>query len=212
MTRRISPPKITIEEDLRQQLYVLLERSTGGDPSQLLTLLEQIVENRSWERLGQTFIAFLTTPYEHGGVGWSLENLKAVLSMHHRFEHLDPDIAARMATLRRTISELMTLPAQSHGGKRSRDLKDRQPDNVRLQNYGNSRDSTVARLKRDRPDLAQRVLDGEMSANQAAIEAGFRRYRLSIDPNDVEKTAETLRRYLSAEQLALLSTLLRKAI
>jgi hypothetical protein len=34
---------------------------------------------------------------------------------------------------------------------------------------------TVARLKRDRPDLAERVVAGELSANAAAIEAGFRK-------------------------------------
>jgi len=33
----------------------------------------------------------------------------------------------------------------------------------------------LARLKRDRPDLAQRVIDGNLSANAAAIEAGIRK-------------------------------------
>jgi len=32
----------------------------------------------------------------------------------------------------------------------------------------------LRRLKRDHPDLAKKVLDGQMSANAAAIEAGFR--------------------------------------
>ena len=36
---------------------------------------------------------------------------------------------------------------------------------------------TLRRLKRDRPDLAQKVIDGDMSANAAAIEAGFRKRR-----------------------------------
>ena len=33
----------------------------------------------------------------------------------------------------------------------------------------------VRRLKRDRPDIADRVIAGELSANAAAIEAGFRK-------------------------------------
>ena len=33
----------------------------------------------------------------------------------------------------------------------------------------------LKRLKRDRPDLAERVVAGEMSAHAAAIEAGFRK-------------------------------------
>lgn len=41
--------------------------------------------------------------------------------------------------------------------------------------HGNSKAYTVSRLKRDRPDLFEKVVAGELSANKAAIEAGFRR-------------------------------------
>jgi hypothetical protein len=40
---------------------------------------------------------------------------------------------------------------------------------------GNSAIYTLKRLKRDRPDLFQQVLGGALSANAAAIEAGFRK-------------------------------------
>jgi hypothetical protein len=40
---------------------------------------------------------------------------------------------------------------------------------------GTSKAYTVSRLKRDRPDLFEKVVAGELSANKAAIEAGFRR-------------------------------------
>lgn len=40
---------------------------------------------------------------------------------------------------------------------------------------GTNRDYTVARLDRDAPELAERVRAGELSANAAAIEAGFRK-------------------------------------
>ena len=46
-------------------------------------------------------------------------------------------------------------------------------DNINLKGGGTSRAYALARLDRDRPDLAQRVLSGELSANAAAIEAGF---------------------------------------
>ncbi len=39
---------------------------------------------------------------------------------------------------------------------------------------GTSKSYTVSRLKRDRPDLFERVVSGDLSANRAAIEAGFR--------------------------------------
>lgn len=40
---------------------------------------------------------------------------------------------------------------------------------------GTSSDYTLARLDRDKPELADRVRAGEISANAAAIEAGFRK-------------------------------------
>jgi hypothetical protein len=40
--------------------------------------------------------------------------------------------------------------------------------------HGTSKSYTVSRLKRDRPDLFERVVAGELSANRAAIEAGYR--------------------------------------
>lgn len=43
---------------------------------------------------------------------------------------------------------------------------ERKPDNVRTSvGYGNSQSHTLARLKRDRPDLAKRVIGGDLSAN-----------------------------------------------
>jgi hypothetical protein len=63
-------------------------------------------------------------------------------------------------------------PGRADGGdRRSADF---QTDNVRLK-YGNSALYTLKRLKRERPDLFQQVLGGRLSANEAAIEAGFRK-------------------------------------
>jgi hypothetical protein len=59
-----------------------------------------------------------------------------------------------------------------HGG-------DRQGSNPILATRG--RDYTLARLHRDRPDLANRVESGELSANAAAIEAGFRKKPTPLD-------------------------------
>ena len=39
----------------------------------------------------------------------------------------------------------------------------------------------LKRLKRDRPDLLKRVVSGELSANAAAVEAGFRKRPSALD-------------------------------
>ena len=60
------------------------------------------------------------------------------------------------------------------------------PDTIKLvsrRGYGTFRAYVLARLKGDRPDLAQRVIDGELSANAAAIEAGIRKKPVRRCPN-----------------------------
>jgi hypothetical protein len=87
------------------------------------------------------------------------------------------------------------------------------PDNIRLNNqnvkleYGTNDNYTVRRLKRDRPDLAEMVLDGELSANAAAIEAGFRIKSITI-PIHPERAARSICNHFSPEQLSELINLL----
>ena len=66
-------------------------------------------------------------------------------------------------------------------------------DNVinTLSSQGNSKAYTVSRLKRDRPDLFEKVVAGELSANKAAIEAGFRRKPEGNQNNKAEKSNVT---------------------
>ncbi len=53
-------------------------------------------------------------------------------------------------------------------------------DNVTPAQKGNSKSYTLSRLERDRPDLFERVCGGELSANAAAIEAGFRKVKTRV--------------------------------
>jgi len=77
-----------------------------------------------------------------------------------------PEIVSR---LRR--GERVSLTLRAHGGdRRSQEARDQ----VSIGNLkgGNNTAYTIARLNRDRPALAQKVIAGEMSANAAAIKAG----------------------------------------
>jgi len=58
--------------------------------------------------------------------------------------------------------------------------------NVGDTNISQENDATyvLARLKRDRTDLAAQVIDGTMSANEAAIVAGFRKRYLRVSSDD----------------------------
>ncbi len=69
---------------------------------------------------------------------------------------------------------------------------------------------TVRRLKRDRPDLAERVISGDLSANAAAIEAGFGKRKVSVPVTQPTSVAASLRRHMAPEHLAELVRLLQE--
>jgi hypothetical protein len=84
----------------------------------------------------------------------------------------------------------------SHQGERA-DIV----DNVNeVRPVGNSAAQALRRLRRDRPDLHGRVLDGELSPHAAAVEAGFRR-RTFTCPADVAGATKALLRHFSADEI-----------
>lgn len=81
-----------------------------------------------------------------------------------------------------------------HGNGPGRGNK--RPDNIMsFNNYGTSAAHALARLKRDRPDLAKDVIDGTMSPNAAAIKAGFRKRKVQVEPTP-EAVQRMLDKYL----------------
>ena len=67
-------------------------------------------------------------------------------------------------------------------------------------------DGILARLKRDNPDLAQRVIRGELSANAAARIMGWRKPRVLL--TSPESVARKLREFFTEEELNELKELL----
>lgn len=91
---------------------------------------------------------------------------------------------------------------RSHGGDRRSD----QANNISLKSHGTARRYTVARLERDRPDLASRVKAGELSANAAAIEAGIRPKTVTI-PLTIEGATRLMLRLSEDERDAVIARL-----
>jgi hypothetical protein len=69
-------------------------------------------------------------------------------------------------------------------------------------------DYITARLKRDDPELAERVVRGEVTPNAAAREKGWRKPRIVL--SSPERVAASLRRYLPRDALLRLAELLTK--
>jgi hypothetical protein len=94
---------------------------------------------------------------------------------------------------------LLDPKLSEHGGDHK--SEEYQVDNVNLKAIGgNSEPYTIRRLKRDRPELAEKVLNGELSANAAAIEAGFRKKTVTVtlEPRSISRT---LTRHLSRDEI-----------
>ena len=109
-------------------------------------------------------------------------------------------------TTRQAESLIKSKPGQqvgavlkNHGGDRKSEEFTQQEDqgnNVTLKTRGNNVEYTIARLrKEDRPDLAKKVEAGELSANAAAIEAGFRHPTCTVVTDDIDSAIRTLRKH-----------------
>lgn len=99
-----------------------------------------------------------------------------------------------------------------HGGDRR--SSEFQVDNINLKTQGGTSETyTVRRLRRDgHADLADQVERGELSANKAAIKAGFRCRSMSIPVDDAERVFRRLSgdKGMDREQLILLAKLLKE--
>jgi len=163
----------------------------GGDEHLLKrfpNLIKKVIDGRVWEerpdRKGRPFTsfeAFVTHPIVEG-LGSSLDEIQF-------FVRKDEEVAQ---LVRAEVKEL-----GEHGGARE---DGEQVDSINLKTEGGtSQTYALKRLKRDRPDLAEKVVRGEVSPNAAAIEAGFRRKTWTA-PHDIPRLADALmRRYTAAE-------------
>lgn len=159
-----------------QEAGVLVEAlwsavSRGGKSlDQIPTMVRRLLETGAWKkrtiRTGKvvehsSFYSFLTSP-PLNGCGY------------------DP---AKIVKLISGDIETLALWREAMAAKKGGDRKTASNnDNIitRNESQGTSKAYTVSRLKRQRLDLFDRVVAGELSPNQAAIEAGFRKIRTPL--------------------------------
>ena len=73
-------------------------------------------------------------------------------------------------------------------------------DNITFNGRGTNAEYTAARLKRDHPELLDRVKDGDLTLNQAAIQAGFRRRTISVRIDDPVRLVSSLQNNMTKKQ------------
>lgn len=142
-----------------------VKRDAKSKAIDLKRSLQSLREDEHWRKLsdsdGRAFIAwedFCQYP-EPWGLGMAMAEVGAIL------DETDPA---------KTVAAVLRAKA----GRPKKDEKNGDKHNhFSQEERGTGRDYTLARLDRDRPELAARVRAGDLSANAAATEAGFRKPR-----------------------------------
>lgn len=148
---------------------------------QVWTTYESSLKDRPWG----SFEAWVTHPL------W--EGLNSNLAELRFFCRREPEVLERIEA---AVEELAKdTPKDEATGRFVRG------DNVNT-DKGNSHTYALKRLKRDRPDLAEKVVRGEVSAHAAAIEAGFRRRLVQVEPT-VEGFDRAIAKHLPDYKLVL---------
>lgn len=144
-------------------------------------LLREILKDRLWEqrknREGKEFESF--EAFATHSLWQGLETNIADLLLFCRDK---PEVRAMILN---EVGKLQHHGTNQYGG---------------LRNTNSSTDNAtyaLKRLKRDRPDLAAKVIAGDLSANAAAIQAGFRK-----KPTDFELALRYFRKLSDADRAA----------
>lgn len=199
-------------EKVRTQLQRSL-RSSGGSPSGVFELLCYVLDKELWKSLPRTrdgegftsFVQFIeaSEPY---GLSMEQRDFKALLKVKASEERGGvSDTSRKFDKMREDVLALMNgdVPPAAKQGEIG---NGRSREHAMSSTHNESSTGVLARLKRDRPDVAADVVAGRLSANAAAIHLGWRKPRIVV--SSPESVARSLRRYMPADDLGHLAKLL----
>ena len=162
--------------------------SPGLNPRELLLALDRLIAERLWE--GETgwdgqpmTLARALTEAWPVGVGMTAQRLERLYALAED-ANVDPALVRRVREAVDGANPLGERPGPKPLGQEVS-----KTDYPRL------------RLRRDRPDLYRRVLDGELTVHEAAIEAGIVPARRSIPIGSPEAAIRALLRVFGADEL-----------
>lgn len=212
-TRVVSGGELTPEQRRVHRVEHILRRD-GGSPGSALEGLAAIVEDGTWRKVPsgpdrpEPFTSFhrfveANPPF---GLGYSIKQLRALLQLQHPGEGAAV-VRERMDAMRAEVARLIAddVPVSAAHGEVGRGR--RRVDDINSNGQGGTSSAyVIGRLKRDRPDLAERVVSGELTPNAAARQAGITKPRVVL--TSPESIARALRRHLGPDDIAQLIRLL----
>lgn len=187
---------------------VISSTASGADVmSALPGLVRRLLDEEAWREFTvsgldepvrhETFMSFVQSDPPRG-LGGRRSQLIALCGT-------DDDLAKR-------VRDLTEPPLMTHDTSTDRDYDsgrfEPRSDNITTER-GTSESYRRRRLRRDQPELLERVESGELSLNEAAIEAGFGRRYQSVRIDDPERAARTLRKHMSPDAMTILIKLLQ---
>lgn len=175
--------------------------ASGADDLDMVTrLLGKVIESGAWREFTtpngfpvrhRTFHDFVTAD-RWDGLGTSRDALVGWV------REQDPDVAAAVESAwREEVAQ-----ASAHGTNRHSTAR----EGATHSSDHHAADGILARLKRDDPDMAQQVVNGELSANAAARIKGWRKPRILV--TSPASVAHRLREHFTADELNELKELL----
>src|SRR5438128_1015421 len=176
-----------------QLLLVQLRQAAHSDwanPQSFALLLRRAVESRAWEGDFSSFRAYLDAKQPRG-----LEMTE------DQFRHAAALAGVEDQARQLLLEEVPAAANQGYGPGRGH-KKDDTTKSFVPQSAGH----IVARLKRDDPTEANRVIRGEISADAAAKAKGWRKPRIVL--STPQRIAVALRRHLTEDQLSELAQLI----
>jgi len=145
------------------------------------------IEHKFKRNYASSLIEFITRPTPEGletTPEWVYTTLRSASELGVKYskdalEQFDKLIHEETGSSAKALYEKAVIaaipPIGEHGGDRRSQQAMEQLRNTSLKSGTQTAAYTIARLQRDCPELHERVLSGELSANAAAIEAGFRK-------------------------------------
>ena len=116
----------------------------------------------------------------------------------------------------RAFSKVATLAAGKMGKRKRKGNEDsnvnhitKTPKRQSAPTGSGNKLATVNRLYKKRPDLHKRVVDGEMTAYAAAVEAGIHNRRVHVNMDKPQSAAATIRKHMDADKVSELIDLLQ---
>ncbi len=177
-------------EDLRRDLKSGRHGLQGVPTAIKLVLRDDMWKEQILPRTGEIvtfdrFEAFVSAPSHKGGLGSSMALVDRICAD-------DPEL----------INLIDQVKQRPRGGDNGNQYTGGNVDNINIATPdGNTKQSAIRRLRKDRPDLHAQVLAKGISPHAAMVEAGFRRKTATVPVDDPDKVSAFLAKHFEPAEI-----------